>query len=235
MSGRVRMMVALGLMVLVVGLGVSIAVQHYPAAGVDSSTLRWVLDHRTSWATRSASALSTVFAPIWVAIATVISAFGLIRRDRCLERGARILGAVMLAGAVAEALKLGVDRLRPSAIYQVGAPELTMSFPSGHVTGICALVFAAAVAATAAGGARIAAIAAATLVTAAVGASRLYLGAHWLTDVLASVGVALASVLAAPMVVDPVIEWMRPHLPVRLQPMVDAGEGTQVAEHASTC
>ncbi|WP_249154863.1 phosphatase PAP2 family protein [Gordonia polyisoprenivorans] len=231
MSGRVRMMVALGLMVLVVGLGVSIVVQHYPAAGVDSSTLRWVFDHRTSWATRSASALSTVFAPIWVAIATVIGAFGLIRRDRRLERGARILGAVMLAGVVAEALKLGVDRLRPPAIYQVGAPELAMSFPSGHVTGICALVFAAA----AAGGARNAAIAAATLVTAAVAASRLYLGAHWLTDVLASVGVALASVLAAPMVVDPVIDWMRPHLPVRLQPMVDAGEGTQVAEHASTC
>ncbi|WHU47512.1 hypothetical protein QNM97_00410 [Gordonia sp. L191] len=100
---------------------------------------------------------------------------------------------------------------------------------SAHVRMVVALGLMAA---TATGGARNAAFAAATLVTAAVAASRRYLGAYWLTDVLASVAIALASVLVVPMVVDPVIAWLGLYQPMWLQPMADA-EGTEVAEQAA--
>lgn len=226
MSLRARGAITLVLVAVVLGLGLAIAAHHDPAAGADSDTLRWFLGHRTPWATHLTTALSAVFAPTWVAIAAVVVAVGLIRRDRLLDRGARVLGTVAIAGALAEVFKLAVDRLRPPAFDQVGSPEAAMSFPSGHVTGTCALLLAAALTVTATRAARATAITTAVSVTAAVALSRLYLGAHWLTDVLASAVVALAAVVAAPVVADAAVAAIRPHLPVRLRSMVDAGGRT---------
>ncbi|GAA2058787.1 phosphatase PAP2 family protein [Williamsia deligens] len=220
MSSRARGAVTLVLVAAVLGLGLAIAVHHDPAAGADRSTLRWVLDHRTPWVTHLATALSDVFSPTWVAVAAVVVAVVLIRRDRRLDRGARVLGVVAIAGALAEVLKVAVDRLRPPEMDQVGSPEAAMSFPSGHVTGTCALVLGLAVIVTARRRARVIAVAVAAVVSVAVGASRLYLGAHWLTDVVASVAVAVAAVLAAPLLVDAILTAIRPHLPVRLRTMV---------------
>lgn len=223
MSLRARAATTLVLVAAVLGLGLAIAVHHDPAAGADSGTLRWFLDHRTPWATHLATALSTVFAPMWVAIAAVVVAVGLIRRDQLLDRGARVLCAVAIAGALAEVFKLGINRLRPPAVDQVASPEVAASFPSGHVTGTCALLIAVALAVTASRAARTTAFTTASLLTVAVAVSRLYLGAHWLTDVAASVAVALAAVIAAPVVVDAVLTAVRPHLPLRLRSMVDVG------------
>lgn len=226
MSLRARAATTLVLVAAVLGLGLAIAVHHDPAAGADSATLRWFLDHRTPWATHVTTALSTVFAPLWVAIAAVVVAVGLIRRDRLLDRGARVLGTVAIAGAVAEAFKLAINRLRPPAIDQIGSPGAAASFPSGHVTGTCALLLAAALTVTHA--ARTTATTTAAVLSVAVAMSRLYLGAHWLTDVVASVVVAVAAVIAAPVVVDAVLAALRPYLPLRLRSMVDVGGRTSV-------
>ncbi|MGU3291068.1 phosphatase PAP2 family protein [Williamsia sp. M5A3_1d] len=229
MSTRVRAVIPLVLVVVVLGLGLAIAVHHDPAAGADFSTLRWALDHRTPWATHLASALSAVFAPTWVAVAAVVVAGVLIWRDRLLDRGALVVAAVASAGALAEVFKVAVDRLRPPAVDQVGSPEAAMSFPSGHVTGTCALVLAVALAVTVGRRARIAAIATATAISVAVGASRLYLGVHWLTDVVASMAVALAAVIAAPLLTDMTLTAIRPHLPVRIRSMVGGPVAADVA------
>lgn len=228
MSLRARGAVTLALVAAVLALGLAIAVRHDPAAGADSATLRWFLDHRTPWATHLATALSTVFAPMWVAIAAVVVALGLIRRDQLLDRGARVLGTVAIAGVLAEVFKLAINRLRPPAVDQIGSPEAAASFPSGHVTGTAALLLAAALTVTASRAARTTAITTASLLSAAVAVSRLYLGAHWLTDVVASLAVAVAAVIAAPVVVDAVLAALRPHLPVRLRSMVDVGGRTSV-------
>lgn len=220
MSLRARGAITLLLVAVVLGLGIAIAVHHDPAAGADSGTLRWFLDHRTPWATHLATALSTVFAPTWVAIAALVVAIGLVRRDGRLDRGARVLGAVVIAGALAEVFKVAVDRLRPPAVDQLGSPEAAMSFPSGHVTGTCALLLAAALTVSPTRSARAAAITIAAVLSLSVAVSRLYLGAHWLTDVLASLAVAVAAVVAAPVIVDAVLAAIRPHLPLRLQSMV---------------
>ncbi|MGJ0118837.1 phosphatase PAP2 family protein [Williamsia sp. MIQD14] len=221
MSSRSRVVTPVVLVLAVLGLGLAIVLHHDPAAGADGSTLRWVLDHRTSWVTDLATALSTVLAPTWVAVAAVVVAGVLIRRDRRLDRGGRVLVAVASAGALAEVFKVAVDRLRPPLVDQVGAPEAAMSFPSGHVTGTCALVVAIASAVVAGRRARIAAFTVAGVVTVAVGASRLYLGAHWLTDVVASVAVAVAAVIVAPLMTEAVLTAIRPHLPIRIRSMVD--------------
>jgi undecaprenyl-diphosphatase len=226
MSLRARGAISLVLTAVVLGLGLAIAIHHDPAAGADSATLRWFLDHRTPSATHLATALSTMFAPLWVAVAAFLVAVGLVRRDRRLDRGARVVGAVAIAGALAEVFKLAVNRLRPPAVDQVGSPEAAASFPSGHVTGTAALLLATALTVTASRAARTTAIATASLLTVAVAVSRLYLGAHWLTDVIASITVAVAAVIAAPVVVDAVLAALRPHLPLRLRSMVDVGGRT---------
>jgi undecaprenyl-diphosphatase len=84
-------------------------------------------------------------------------------------------------------LKLGFDRPRPEVVaHQV--TEYSAAFPSGHATmaGVTYLTIAVLLAgADAIRRARVYVLACATVLTVLVGISRVYLGVHWPTDVLA--------------------------------------------------
>jgi undecaprenyl-diphosphatase len=104
------------------------------------------------------------------------------------RRDAFVLVVSVLSGILlSQTLKWGFDRPRPDLVPQ-GMGILTHSFPSGHAT-MSALVYLTLGALLARTEARRRAktyiVAVATVLAVLVGASRVYLGVHWPTDVVA--------------------------------------------------
>ncbi|WP_341864191.1 phosphatase PAP2 family protein [Gymnodinialimonas sp. 57CJ19] len=151
---------------------------------------------------RNPADLSDPFGPIWVeemarditglgglavlSLLVIVSAgFLWLRAQRRLA--VVLISAVATGTALSQFLKFGFDRARPDLVSQEAA-VYTASFPSGHsmMAAIVYLTLAVLLARTLHGKvAKAYVIAVATLVVIAVGISRVYLGVHWPTDVLA--------------------------------------------------
>jgi undecaprenyl-diphosphatase len=168
---------------------------------LDSSVQAFVLDHRVGPMTVAMKAVtwlgsSVVLVPLLVAV----GAFFLVRR-RDWRPGLALVAAFGGAVILSNVVKPIIERPRPPAEHLIGQAS-GFSFPSGHTTGAIALwgMLAALVWARGSTAARGLAWPAAVVIVGAVGASRLYLGAHWFTDVLGGYalgGLWLAVLLAA--------------------------------------
>ena len=107
---------------------------------------------------------------------------------------------VLMGGAawtLALAVKHIINRPRPPASLWLIPPDATGSFPSGHDTTATLVVLIAFMALAGTGRLRIAGTTLAAVFALAVGASRVYLGDHYPTDVLGSY---LTVAAAAPLV-----------------------------------
>lgn len=108
-------------------------------------------------------------------------------------------GSVVAAGWLASsAVKALVGRSRPPGDVTASLVAETghNSFPSGHTAFAVSLVLAIALVLARIKGQRLAALAAGSLFAAVVAFSRLYLGVHYLSDVVGSVFISTAAVLA---------------------------------------
>jgi undecaprenyl-diphosphatase len=123
---------------------------------------------------------SVVMVPVIVAV----GAFFLVRR-RDWRPGLALVAAFGGAVILYNVVKQAVERPRPPAAHMIGQAS-GFAFPSGHATGAIALWGMLAVVLWARGPRRLRALVwpSAFLIVWAVGASRLYLGVHWFTDVL---------------------------------------------------
>ena len=134
----------------------------------------------------------------WPVIIAAALAYALLSRGSAIADMVYLLGATAGGGALSLLLKAVVHRPRPNgALVWVSG----FSFPSGHA--LLSLVFygtlVRVLASRAQSRRRAAAVyLAGVLLIATIGFSRLYLGVHYLTDVLASyaIGVAWVSALA---------------------------------------
>ncbi|HET9231720.1 MAG TPA: phosphatase PAP2 family protein [Vitreimonas sp.] len=121
-----------------------------------------------------------------LALVTMLAAGFLLLQKKWI--GALMLLVATLGGtAISEGLKVGFSRPRPDLVAH--AVDVTsMSFPSGHamLSAVTYLTLGAMLARTQTQQrGRIYILGAAVLITLVIGLSRIYLGVHWPTDVLA--------------------------------------------------
>src|SRR5690349_14138936 len=190
---------------------------HDDTALADPHVTAWVVAHRTEWLTSALRVLTwlgstAVIIPAGVAIGLY---FLIRRRD---WRPLALLAAAV-AGAIGlyDIVKPLVGRPRPPAAIWIGH-YTGAAFPSGHATQSAAFyAMLAIVLGTGLSFRRRALLwSAAALAVLIVGASRIYLAAHWLTDVLA--GYALGAT------------WVAIVVAVLLTASRDTGKATTVRE-----
>lgn len=154
-------------------------------SAADTPALQWLVDHRAPFATAAATAVSLVGGTSAMAVLAAVVVLVLWFRRRRWEAG---VVAVATAGAaiLVETLKNIYDRPRPPQATRL-VVETNYSLPSGHALGstvVLGIVAAVAVLVLRGTAARTTAVVLAAVLVVAVGLSRLYLGVHWLTDVL---------------------------------------------------
>lgn len=166
------------------------------ALRMDLPIVRFLAERRTGWLTTTMRTITWLGSTI-VLVPLVLVIGGWSRsRTRSWAVLARL--ALALAGAMAlyNLVKPLVGRPRPQ-VGQLASTVTGYAFPSGHSTQITAVAVTLAALAAATTGAwprKVLIWSIAVLVCLAVGFSRLYLGVHWPTDVLA--GYALGALWA---------------------------------------
>jgi membrane-associated phospholipid phosphatase len=171
---------------------------------------RWLISHLPAFGQTSATAIGTVLEPAggFALLAVCTLALWLLRSRPAAIRFALVAGVGWLS---VEPVKLLVHRPRP-VLAGVHLPQESWSYPSGHVALVAALVVG--VMAVSGRRARTGVAAVGGLLVVVVAVSRLALGAHYPTDVLASmVWVAAVGLLTVRVLDRPNAFWRnRRHL-----------------------
>jgi len=166
--------------------------------------LNWMLAHRNGDFTNIAKFVTNIASPIYFAILSglIVVVWALIKRE--VWRPLVLASAVGVSALTSFILKLVIMDARPPIVNMVPAFELDYSFPSGHTISIVVLllVLGYLVYSRHFSYPRLFAWGAATIVIgSSIAVSRLYLGYHWLTDVIASAGLGFV-ILAIFIVID---------------------------------
>jgi undecaprenyl-diphosphatase len=166
---------------------------HDEMALVDPQAEAWVVAHRLAWLSSAMEIVTWLGSLAIIAPLLLVTVVMLILRQR--DRIQAILMVTAVAGAVGlyDLVKLLVERPRPPTSLWIGHYSGT-AFPSGHATQAVAFYGMLAIVLSVGGSFRTRALVwiAAALVSLLVGASRIYLGAHWLADVLAGYALGAA-------------------------------------------
>ena len=194
-----------GLVVLAVALWAFAAIADNMTdgeTGYDQAIADWLHTRATGPLTEFFEAVTTLGNGIVLAGVSAIAAYLLLRRGHGRES---LLMVLAFGGAeiLSYALKLGFRRNRPYFTDPLAA-ESTFSFPSGHSTVSLAVYGALSVvlARRLRGRARLASLAGAAVLVSLIGFSRLYLGVHFLTDVLAGFAAGTAWLAACVVTLD---------------------------------
>jgi len=195
----------IGLLVLAAGGWVFGALAQEVAeddTGLDNRIADELHEHATRPLTEFFEAVTTLGNGIVLAGVAAIAAYLLARRRYYAEAVLMVL-AYVGAEVLSYSLKLAFRRDRPFFTDPL-ATVSTYSFPSGHATvsvavyGALCLVLVRRLT----GPTRLVCLAAAVLLVSLIGFSRLYLGVHFLSDVLAGFSVGLAWLALCVVVLD---------------------------------
>lgn len=153
--------------------------------------LSWILNNRNPQITNVAQIITSIASPlIFASIVLGVATIWAIAKKE-LWRPSLLIISVTIAAIVSTLLKAITMDSRPAQINMIPAFETNFSFPSGHTISMIVfmLVFGYVIYSRNYSPARFWGWAFAALFgTGLIAATRLYLGYHWLTDVVASIG-----------------------------------------------
>jgi undecaprenyl-diphosphatase len=166
----------------------TVAVTTSPSLAIDSSAFETADDLRAPWLDKVAKLVTKLGLIAIVGSAVLIAAWLLIRRRHGIRAAALMAGATLEWVSV-WITKTLVDRPRPPdpLVHTSGA-----SYPSAHAANSVGWLAIALTVVIPNRGARIAAVTAGGLLAVLVGLSRIYLRAHYASDVLAGEALAVA-------------------------------------------
>lgn len=160
-----------------------------PVTELDADVASWVTGEMPAWAEWTARPFTWLGGLVGTGIVTLTGATVLARWGR--RRDALLLTVAYVGAQLSAAVvKAVTDRPRPSFEAPIAVPD-SSAFPSGHATGAAAVLLLAAVL-IAPAARRTALVTLACVLAAAVGASRVVLGVHWTSDVVAGWALGLA-------------------------------------------
>ncbi len=151
----------------------------------DRDVWAWFVDHRAAPVTFVMKAISVTCDVPGMAVLAIVAAV-LLWRSRRRPQAAVVLAAAVGAALLIDGFKRLYDRVRPPAAERL-MTETNPALPSGHALGsivVLGVLAAVVVLITRRAVLRVAAPTTAALGVVVIGASRLYLGVHWLTDVV---------------------------------------------------
>lgn len=205
-------MVLIGVLLLAAGVAVGLAVTSAGAGRTGELKLDVAISHhRTAALTAIARAVDVGFGPV-VAPALLVTTCAILwfrsRFEAVTVAGLTLIG--WLSVVVGKAV---VDRPRPPAgtVHALVSETAADSYPSGHTAFAAAVMFAAGAAMLLAQRRPAVVWWIGVPVVMVVGASRLYLGVHYLTDVTASPLFAGGTVLIAAALAAPKLLRLRDH------------------------
>jgi undecaprenyl-diphosphatase len=218
-----------GLIIAVVGTALFVALASYVRSGssqaFDESVIRWLAAHHTRSLDAAMLEITALGTGIVVMMVVAVAALFLVLTEH--KYSAILLLASTFGGLVLNAvLKLGFNRPRPSIVVPV-VNAVSSSFPSGHA--MSAAIVYSTVAYLAArlqkrSWARWLVMIAAFSVVAAISISRLYLGVHYPSDVLAGIIVGLAWAAFCMATLEAILKFA-----VRHDPSIQASEPNAIA------
>ena len=183
-------------------------------ATLDNPLLSWVMTHQNSQLIAAMRIVTDIMSPTGISIIAIVGALAWAYRKKDYWRPALIVGAVALAFVTSAIIKTFTARARPTLTDLIDAnAAISYSFPSGHTIGVAILLltlgyFFCEYMPTPR---RIATWLIIILTgISLVAFSRIYLGYHWLTDVTASVGLAII-IVAIVIAVDSYFSPRRHH------------------------
>ncbi|MFC4377806.1 phosphatase PAP2 family protein [Nocardia halotolerans] len=154
--------------------------------GLDLRVLDWMIDHRGEPLTGIARVITDLGGTVAMAILAVLTGCWFLSQ-RNLPVAALVGVTSLGAWALIWVIKRVIGRHRPPMESRL-VTELSLSYPSGHSLGSTAVVGIVAIVLIPRlrnHWLRVAAVAVAIAFPITVGLSRIYLGVHWATDVLA--------------------------------------------------